>query len=477
MITISPMFEIQEERVEDDGNSTINITHDRLTTEYLDEEDIGSAKEIEKMIETIIQYISATFLCFITLQIIVLLSLKYILMIIPIVLLELKYTVLILARLKMNKLSFNRKTLKKLTMPLGKLICYVLLISSAYIPSLAQFLAALPIFLTSLFDLFLRLPWETRFEKIYHLTLSYFRLLAGLSLLFISLKQENHLSISMDFAMWPIWILISTTLLLTIVSLMILTISLFSYYHKTISLGDALCSLWIFFLLSGCTITSLLFIYDLLNNKLSYICIGPLIYLFLLLVFTFAIKNYICILLKCYLPNHRIDLSNISSTNTPLPLPASQAFHMNSLKSKKNIINLPPKALMRISSSYYQPSSIELKKKTGPVVSRAFSLDLKDLSKTGGNKRSLSLAEKPEDEFNDAAITDDAVTEKKCVICVEGPCDSVLMDCGHGGICFTCASLMVKQKESCHFCRAPIIRALKIKVKKANVIDVVGTSC
>lgn len=258
---------------------------------------------------------------------------------------------------------------------------------------------------------------------------------------------------------------------------MILLISLFSYYHNTINLNDLLCALGTFLLLSGGTITSSFFIYNLLHNKSKYICIGPLIYLSLTLIFTLAIKRHICILLKCFLPSHRIDLSNISSSTYPLPLPASQIYHMNLSKSKKKSIKLPPKALMRISSSYYQPSSIELKKSSGPVVSRAFSLDLKDLSKTGRNKKSHSFSEKPEDEFNDAAITDDAVSEKKCVICVEGPCDSVLMDCGHGGICFTCATLMSKQKESCHFCRAPIIRALKIKVKKANVIDVVGSSC
>lgn len=172
MITNSPMFEIREERVEDDGNSTINITHDRLTTEYLDEEDIGSAKEIDEIVKIIIQYIAIALLCFVMLQIIVLLSLKYVLMIIPLALFELKHTVLVIVRLKMNKLSSNHKTLKKLIMPLGKLLCCVCLIMSAYMPAFIQLLAFLPLLLSSSFDLFLHLPWKTRFEKLYNIVFS-----------------------------------------------------------------------------------------------------------------------------------------------------------------------------------------------------------------------------------------------------------------------------------------------------------------
>jgi hypothetical protein len=144
-------------------------------------------------------------------------------------------------------------------------------------------------------------------------------------------------------------------------------------------------------------------------------------------------------------------------------------------KSKKKSTNLPPRALMRISSSYFQPASTDVKKKTEPTVTRAFSHDFKDLSSISKNKRSFSLAQKP-DEDHQIPPNSESSTDKKCVICVEGPCDSVFMDCGHGGICFSCANTMVKEKESCHFCRAPIVRALKIRVHHSKVIDVIGTS-
>ena len=45
--------------------------------------------------------------------------------------------------------------------------------------------------------------------------------------------------------------------------------------------------------------------------------------------------------------------------------------------------------------------------------------------------------------------------EKECLICLENKCDAVIMNCGHGGICFECSTRLTVKKtdQKCHLCR------------------------
>ena len=40
-----------------------------------------------------------------------------------------------------------------------------------------------------------------------------------------------------------------------------------------------------------------------------------------------------------------------------------------------------------------------------------------------------------------------------CVICFENFADSVLMKCGHGGLCIKCSIEFWKKKNHCYLCR------------------------
>lgn len=275
--------------------------------------------------------------------------------------------------------------------------------------------------------------------------------------------------------LWPVWVFLLSFCILSLATFMISIYSIYRYLRNSLLIGDLMCALWGFFVAFGVTVSGSVFVVNFLQNKISLLCIEVIAYLITTLIITFVLKSQILKFLKLFFPIHRGDDSWISNNQFPLPLPASQANHMIFNKSKKKSTNLPPRALMRISSSYFQPASIDLKKHAEPTVSRAFSYDFKDLSSISKNKRSSSLAHKSEEDHQ-IVPNPEIITDKKCVICVEGPCDSVFMECGHGGICFSCANTMVKQKESCHFCRAPIVRALKIRVHHSKVIDVIGTS-
>lgn len=49
------------------------------------------------------------------------------------------------------------------------------------------------------------------------------------------------------------------------------------------------------------------------------------------------------------------------------------------------------------------------------------------------------------------------------MVCFASNADSVIMECGHGGICYECAIKMWKRAESCFLCRQPILQVLQIE--------------
>lgn len=53
--------------------------------------------------------------------------------------------------------------------------------------------------------------------------------------------------------------------------------------------------------------------------------------------------------------------------------------------------------------------------------------------------------------------------EDKCQICFENSPDGVFMNCGHGGLCTSCAFEMVTIKPECHLCREEIKQVVQLK--------------
>ena len=53
-----------------------------------------------------------------------------------------------------------------------------------------------------------------------------------------------------------------------------------------------------------------------------------------------------------------------------------------------------------------------------------------------------------------------------CALCFDLPSDAVVMECGHGGICFRCGIKLMKMKENCPLCRNSVSLILKIDMVK-----------
>jgi hypothetical protein len=52
--------------------------------------------------------------------------------------------------------------------------------------------------------------------------------------------------------------------------------------------------------------------------------------------------------------------------------------------------------------------------------------------------------------------------EDACFICMEKPQDAVLLECGHSGLCVTCASMLWERERRCPLCRKRIAGIMRI---------------
>ena len=61
---------------------------------------------------------------------------------------------------------------------------------------------------------------------------------------------------------------------------------------------------------------------------------------------------------------------------------------------------------------------------------------------------------------------------KECVICLEEVSDAVVMNCGHGGLCFECGTKICESRAErrCHLCRKVIINVNEV-VESAKVTE------
>ena len=49
-----------------------------------------------------------------------------------------------------------------------------------------------------------------------------------------------------------------------------------------------------------------------------------------------------------------------------------------------------------------------------------------------------------------------------CWLCFEGEADSVILHCGHAGICFSCAERLWRRRQPCPMCRNAITLVAKV---------------
>lgn len=68
------------------------------------------------------------------------------------------------------------------------------------------------------------------------------------------------------------------------------------------------------------------------------------------------------------------------------------------------------------------------------------------------------VEDEPKQEVDIPQLPDDALDDDSlCTICYSQKSNTVLLDCGHGGICIDCATDTMKKNNHCLFCRARVV--------------------
>ena len=80
------------------------------------------------------------------------------------------------------------------------------------------------------------------------------------------------------------------------------------------------------------------------------------------------------------------------------------------------------------------------------------------------NKQTEGMITSPKDNHNNEpthnpqslksmSVLSESDAQSNCLVCFEEPADVVLMPCGHGGICYSCASSICNKNRLCFLCR------------------------
>ena len=152
-------------------------------------------------------------------------------------------------------------------------------------------------------------------------------------------------------------------------------------------------------------------------------------------------------------------------------MPTSQQTHLR-VQRIASVFKIPPRALIRLGSLYFQPAP----KKSKELHLRTFQEEIKDVSSFNIHVRSQSSNDKNNMLKVRRTQSDYSFIEKRCTICVENDCNGVLMECGHGGICYKCAEILLNSNEKCHMCRGIISYIVKIQIEPDKILKVIGVA-
>lgn len=72
-------------------------------------------------------------------------------------------------------------------------------------------------------------------------------------------------------------------------------------------------------------------------------------------------------------------------------------------------------------------------------------------------KKEEKIPELPDDALDDETL---------CTICYSQKSNTVLLDCGHGGICIDCATDTMKKNNHCLFCRQRVVQIIEIETSE-----------
>ncbi len=77
---------------------------------------------------------------------------------------------------------------------------------------------------------------------------------------------------------------------------------------------------------------------------------------------------------------------------------------------------------------------------------------------------SYGKAEDPPDSTTTSADDED----DPCIVCMERPADAILLECGHGGLCVTCSTVLWSHSRHCPLCRQEFAAIMRIVARETR---------
>jgi len=144
-----------------------------------------------------------------------------------------------------------------------------------------------------------------------------------------------------------------------------------------------------------------------------------------------------------------------------------------------SILKKPPKFLVRVSNTYYKPCD---EAKVAPTTPR----HKKSKSEMVGRIQIAAETVETEPKYTNVSMVDASIhqsvdfssnsTQKVCMICCSEEPNAVIMDCGHGGLCYSCSIELWKVQKCCHICRREISQVLEISKARSKILNVVSVT-
>ena len=439
-------------------NSTISTTSSNtLLIENIENEETYKAELLIWM-----QRASAYLLFFIILQICMLASLTYDLSLIPLMILDIKILIFAYMYSKHNNL-FKFLISKDVLHQVFSFVFKSMLILYHNLHLYSALMIPIPVFLAFLNQFFHKidkthecryLVWLVIYIKV--LTISEFLFL--ITMLNVSMSAESMVAWQPSGIIWPVYIGLCFCSVIIIGLVLFSLGSFLSWASDEISANEFLSSFWLLGTAFGATLSIVVLCVGIADPERyslgKYACIAPIVYLTLFIGFTRFFLKTICEWWKCFF------------TNNPEPesdLPAPQrtlTFQARISKTMKKA----PHVLMRISSSYFRP--VETPKNR--QIKRTTSLKQQTEDTIAEHQRSFSIPMRVE-VFSPTAKSS---IYKLCEMCCERLCNAVIMDCGHGAICYNCSLEMWKTVGTCHMCRGKITEVLQIERSQDKLVKV-----
>jgi hypothetical protein len=302
------------------------------------------------------------------------------------------------------------------------------------------------------------LAWLVSVKQV--ITISEFLFL--ITMLNVSMSAESVVAWQPSGIIWPIYIGLCFCSVIIIGLVLFCLGSFLSWASEEISTNEFLTSFWLLGTALGATVSIIVLCVGIATPDYyrlgTYACMVPIGYLVLFIAFTQGFMKKICEWWKSFFTNSQ-EVHNLEVTPQ-----RTLTFQARITKTMKKA----PHVLMRISSSYFKPVETPKSK----PAKRTISLKHNNEDTVAEHQRSFSIPVQVE-VFSPTAK--DSI-DKICEMCCERLCNAVIMDCGHGGICYDCSLEMWRTVGTCHMCRGQIIEVLQIEKSIDRLVKVHSTT-